>query len=79
MAHGRHVLTYPVGDPGPNQLLNFVAFVTDSNETWPSTDARKLTLPATRDDALHDFEHGGFGPLIQNLIRLTEDKMDKAR
>ncbi|KAK4235967.1 hypothetical protein C8A03DRAFT_17345 [Achaetomium macrosporum] len=60
MGHGRHVLTFPVGRPGPDQLLNLVAFVTDSNESWPSQDARSFTLPATRDDALLDFEQGGF-------------------
>ncbi|KAK4153461.1 hypothetical protein C8A00DRAFT_43640 [Chaetomidium leptoderma] len=61
MGHGRHVLTFPVGKPGPDQLLNLVAFVTDSNESWPSKDARSLALPATREDALQDFEQGGFG------------------
>ncbi|KAK3901228.1 hypothetical protein C8A05DRAFT_45078 [Staphylotrichum tortipilum] len=62
MGHGRHVLTFPVGEPGPDQLLNLVAFVTDSSKTWPSADARSLTLPTMRDDALRDFEQGGFGP-----------------
>ncbi len=78
MGHGRHVLTFPVGSSGPDQLLNLVAFVADSNESWPSKDARSLTLSATRDDALRDFEQGGFGPTIQKLLRLTKDKMDKA-
>jgi salicylate hydroxylase len=79
MGHGRHVLTFPVGSPGPNQFLNLVAFVTDSNETWPSKDARSLTLPATRENAIRDFERGGFGPAVQKLLRLTKDKMDKVR
>ncbi len=78
MGHGRHVLTFPVGRHEQGRLLNLVAFVTDSNEAWPSKDARNLTLPATRDDALRDFEQGGFGPVIQKLLRLTNDKMDKA-
>jgi salicylate hydroxylase len=78
MGHGRHVLTFPVGSPGPDQLLNLVAFVTDSNEDWPSKNARNLTLPATRDDALRDFEQGGFSKTVQKLLRLTKDKMDKA-
>lgn len=79
MGHGRHVLTFPVGNLGPGQLLNLVAFVTDSNESWPSKDARSLTLSATRDDALRDFEQGGFGTTVQNLLRLIKDKMDKVR
>ena len=78
MGHGRHVLTFPVGRREQGRLLNLVAFVTDSNESWPSKDARSLTLPATRDDALRDFEQGGFGLTIQKLLRLTKDKMDKA-
>ncbi len=77
MGHGRHVLTFPVGNPGPDQLLNLVAFVTDSNASWPSKDGKSLTLPATRDDALRDFEQGGFGKTVQTLLRLTKDKMDK--
>jgi salicylate hydroxylase len=77
MGHGRHVLTFPVGNPGPDQFLNLVAFVTDSNEAWPSKDARSLTLPATREEAIHDFERGGFGQTVKKLLRLTKDKMDK--
>ncbi|KAH6649348.1 hypothetical protein F5144DRAFT_634596 [Chaetomium tenue] len=76
MGHGRHVLTFPVGKPG-EQFLNLVAFVTDSSESWPSQDARSFTLPATREDALRDFEEGGFGKTVQRLLRLTKDKMDK--
>jgi hypothetical protein len=77
MGHGRHVLTFPVGTPGPGQLLNLVAFVTDPNKTWPSKDVRSLTFPATREDAMRDFERGGFGQAVQSLLRLTKDKMDK--
>ncbi|KAK3302999.1 uncharacterized protein B0T15DRAFT_486526 [Chaetomium strumarium] len=77
MGHGRHVLTFPVGRAGPDQLLNLVAFVTDPNESWPSQDARSFTLPATRDDALRDFEQGSFSNTVQRLLRLTKDKMDK--
>lgn len=77
MGYGRHVLTFPVGSPGPDQLLNLVAFVTDSNNSWLSNDARSFTLPATREDAIRDFEQGGFGKTVQKLIRLTKDKMDK--
>jgi salicylate hydroxylase len=77
MGHGRHVLTFPVGSPGPGQLLNLVAFVTDSNESWPKQDSRSFTLPATRDDALRDFEKGGFSKTVQKLLRLTKDKIDK--
>jgi salicylate hydroxylase len=79
MGHGRHVLTFPVGRAGPDQLLNLVAFVTDPNEGWSSQDARSFTLPATRDDALRDFEQGGFSNTVQKLLRLTKDKMDKVR
>jgi salicylate hydroxylase len=79
MGHGRHVLTFPVGKPGGERFLNLVAFVTDPNESWPSQDARSFTLPATREDALRDFEQGGFSKTIQTLLRLTKDKMDKVR
>ncbi|KAH6844612.1 hypothetical protein B0I37DRAFT_398248 [Chaetomium sp. MPI-CAGE-AT-0009] len=72
-----HVLTFPVGNPGADQFLNLVAFVTDSNKFWPSQDARTFTLPATREDALRDFEQGGFSTTVQKLLRLTKDKMDK--
>ena len=77
MGRGRHVLTYPVGKIGEEQFLNLVAFVTDASESWPSQDARSFTLPATREDALRDFEQGGFGRTVQRLLRLTKDKMDK--
>lgn len=77
MGDGRHVLTFPVGNPGPDQFLNLVAFVTDSNKTWPSKDAKSLTLPATREDAIRDFERGGFGQAVQKLLRLTKENMDK--
>ncbi|KAK4038532.1 hypothetical protein C8A01DRAFT_17381 [Parachaetomium inaequale] len=74
MGHGRHILTFPVGRPGPDQLLNLVAFVTDSNESWPSQDARGFTLPATREDALHDFEQGGFSK-TWGLFDLANDPL----
>ncbi|KAK4118001.1 FAD/NAD(P)-binding domain-containing protein [Parathielavia appendiculata] len=77
MGHGRHVLTFPLGNPGTGQLLNLVAFVTDSNQSWPKQDSRSFTLPATREDVLRDFDEGGFSRTIQNLLRLTKDKMDK--
>ncbi|GAB1316953.1 Salicylate hydroxylase [Madurella fahalii] len=77
MGYGRHVLTFPVGKPGPTQLLNLVAFVTDKSGSWPSRDATCLTLPATREDALRDFREGGFGETVRKLLQLTQDKMDK--
>ena len=77
MGYGRHVLTFPVGAPGPDQLLNLVAFVTDLNQSWTSQDTRSFTLPATREDAIRDFKQGGFGGTVQKLLRLTKDKMDK--
>ncbi|KAL2192352.1 hypothetical protein P885DRAFT_47857 [Corynascus similis CBS 632.67] len=72
-----HVLTFPVGAPGPDQLLNLVAFVTDLNQSWTSQDTRSFTIPATREDAIGDFKQGGFGTTVQKLLRLTKDKMDK--
>jgi salicylate hydroxylase len=77
MGHGRHVLTFPVGNPGPDQFLNLVAFVTDSNEAWPSKDARSLTLPATREEAIHDFERGGFGQTDNNQQPNTKHNNQK--
>ncbi|KAK3385259.1 hypothetical protein B0H63DRAFT_449328 [Podospora didyma] len=64
MGRDRHVLTYQV-----NEMLNLVAFVTDSDDTWPGGVAN-MKIPTTREDVLHDFE--GFGQTVQRLIGITE-------
>lgn len=69
MGPDRHVLTFPVNH---GATLNLVAFVTDKKE-WPSDE--HLTLPATREEALSDFED--FGPNVQKLIRMTKEKPDR--
>ncbi|CAK7203723.1 hypothetical protein SEUCBS139899_006469 [Sporothrix eucalyptigena] len=71
MGPERHALTFPVNH---GQTLNLVAFVT-TPEPWPSKDAQQLTLPATRNDALRDFE--GFGPNVLGLLRQTAPQMER--
>jgi hypothetical protein len=53
-------------------MLNLVAFVTDEKD-WPSD--THLTLPATIEEAVKDFED--FGPNVLNLIQLAKNKPDR--
>ena len=68
MGPGGHVLTFPI-DHG--QTMNVVAFHT-TEEEW--ADSNKLTAPATREDALRDFE--GFGDNVRNVLKLAEPELD---
>ncbi len=63
MGRGGHVLTFPVN---MGQVLNIVAFHTTEAE-WP--DSSQLTAPATREDALRDFQ--GFGPTVTSLLQMV--------
>lgn len=66
---GGHVLTYPVA---MGEMSNVVAFVTDPND-WPSED--KLTLPASKEEALQYFVN--FGPVVTAIMSLLDEKLDK--
>jgi len=66
---GCHVLTFPVA---MCTMLNVVAFVTDPGD-WPSHD--KITLPATKEEALEHFT--SFGPIVTAIMNLLDDKLDK--
>ncbi|KAK4195430.1 putative salicylate hydroxylase [Triangularia verruculosa] len=59
MGPNRHLLTFPVNRQ-EERFLNLVAFVTDQSQTWPSQGPASLTMPATKMDALKDFERAGF-------------------
>ncbi|KAK0736638.1 hypothetical protein B0T21DRAFT_441274 [Apiosordaria backusii] len=76
MGPNRHLLTFPVNRQ-KERFLNLVAFVTDKNQTWSRTEASSLTLPATRTDALKDFEQAGFSEAVLQLLRMTQEKMDR--
>lgn len=62
-------MTFPVSH---GETMNLVAFVT-ADKPWPSED--RLTLPATREEALEDFKE--FGPNVLSLIRLTKSNLDR--
>ncbi|OIW27096.1 FAD/NAD(P)-binding domain-containing protein [Coniochaeta ligniaria NRRL 30616] len=64
-----HALTFPVSH---GNTLNLVAFVSD-NKRWP--DEARLTLPATREEILHDFRE--FGPNVSRLIAMIDEKPDR--
>lgn len=66
---GGHALTFPVA---MGTMLNVVAFATSPDE-WP--DDARLTLPATRDEAVAAF--AGFGPVVRAIMGMLDDKLDK--
>jgi len=68
MGQDGHVLTFPVNH---GSTMNVVAFKTNS-AAWPSED--KLTLPTTKEAALHDFQD--FGPTVTHIINLLEPNLD---
>jgi salicylate hydroxylase len=68
MGTGRHVLTFPINH---GAVLNLVAFVT-TDKDWP--DYSRSTLPATREEAIKDYE--GFGPNVMKLLEIVEPSLD---
>ena len=62
------MLTFPINH---GQTMNVVAFHTTEDE-W--SDSHKLTIPATREDALRDFEE--FGDNVRNVLELAEPNLD---
>ncbi|KAK0668365.1 putative salicylate hydroxylase [Cercophora samala] len=76
MGPNRHLLTFPV-DKQDEKFLNLVAFVTDESQVWPERGPASLTLPATKADALGDFEQAGFSDSVLQLLKVTNEKMDK--
>lgn len=68
MGPGGHVLTFPVNQ---GRTMNVVAFHTTPND-W--SNGQKLTAPATREDALKDFEC--FGATVTNILKLTQAELD---
>lgn len=68
MGKGGHMLTFPVNH---GRTMNVIAFHTTEKD-WP--DHSRLTAPATRDDALRDFE--GFGYTVTRLLQLSQEKLD---
>lgn len=64
-----HVLTFPISN---GQIFNLVAFVTDEKD-WP--DKSRLTLPATKEEILHDYRN--FGPNVKKLISMIDEKPDR--
>jgi salicylate hydroxylase len=68
MGTGRHILTFPINH---GATLNLVAFCT-TDKDWP--DYTKSTLPAKREEAIHDFQ--GFGPNIMSLLELIQPDLD---
>lgn len=68
MGKGNHVLTFPVNH---GQTMNVVAFHT-SDKPW--VDTSKLTAPATRQDALRDFD--GFGHTVTKLLSLAQEQLE---
>ncbi|KIW20875.1 hypothetical protein PV08_01453 [Exophiala spinifera] len=63
-----HVLTFAVNH---GETMNIVAFRT-TPEDWP--DFNKLTRPAKREEALHDFAE--YGSNVINLLKLTKPVLD---
>ena len=63
-----HVLTFPVQH---GKVMNVVAFKTNEDD-WP--DAKRLTLPATREQAKEDFKD--FGPTIHKIIDMLDSNLD---
>lgn len=51
--------------------MNVVGFC-GTDQPWK--DMRKLTAPATREDALRDF--AGFGPVVTGLLQLAEPTLE---
>ncbi|KAK4675828.1 hypothetical protein QC764_507200 [Podospora pseudoanserina] len=77
MGLNRHLLTFPVHRQS-EQFLNLVAFVTDEDgQMWPQEGPASLTLPATKADALRDFEQAGFSGSVRRLLEMTKERMDK--
>ena len=68
MGPSGHMLTFPINH---GQIMNVVAFRTTEND-W--NDSSRLTKPATRKDALRDFD--GFGDNVINLLKLAEPELD---
>jgi salicylate hydroxylase len=68
MGPSGHMLTFPINH---GQIMNVVAFRTTQNE-WP--DSARLTKPATREDALKDFD--GYGDNVMNVLKLAEPELD---
>ncbi|KAK8090376.1 hypothetical protein PG997_005337 [Apiospora hydei] len=66
---GAHILSYPV-DGG--KTFNMFGAVVDKGD-WPSHD--QLTLPTTREEALHHY--ADFGPMVKKQFELVEDNIDK--
>lgn len=69
MGPGGHALTFPVSH---GTMLNLVAFKT-ADRDWP--DDKRLTLPATREEILHDYRE--FGPNVNRLIGMISEKPDR--
>ncbi len=63
-----HVLNFPVNH---DETLNIVAFRTTTDD-WP--DFQKLTRPAKREDALHDFAE--YSSNVRKLLQLTKPDLD---
>ncbi|CAK3816224.1 Salicylate hydroxylase [Lecanosticta acicola] len=68
MGPGGHMLTFPVNH---GKTLNIVAFHTTEDD-WP--DYTRLTRPATREDALRDFQ--GYGHDVRSLLQLCQPNLD---
>ncbi|CEJ84465.1 hypothetical protein VHEMI03482 [[Torrubiella] hemipterigena] len=68
LGRGAHLLTFPVRH---GQMMNVVGFC-GTDQPWK--DMRKLTAPATREDALRDF--AGFGPVVTSLLQLAEPTLE---
>ncbi|XPS95368.1 hypothetical protein M3J09_004659 [Ascochyta lentis] len=67
---GAHALTFPVAN---NEILNVVAFVTDSKD-WMAPDG-KFVVPATKAEAAKAFSK--FSPVVQNLMELLPEQLEK--
>ena len=63
-----HILTFPVQH---GKVMNVVAFKTNDND-WP--DAKRMTLPATKEQATEDFKD--FGPTIRKIIDMLDSDLD---
>ncbi|ORY59170.1 salicylate 1-monooxygenase sala [Pseudomassariella vexata] len=64
-----HMLSYPING---GKTFNMFGAVTDPGD-WPSMDT--LTAPATKEQALKDYEK--FGPAIKKQIQLCEDNLER--
>lgn len=73
LAHGRHVLTFPISQ---NKSLNVVAFVTKSEKEIPDL-AESWTSTCDKADVLKDFD--GFHEVTQQLFRLMPERTAKWR